>query len=208
MDRFIAGMKRHAAALDGQTGQPRWGIVASVDATGGQVRVRVRTQPEDVLSGWLPVLYQSAGPGAFAGIIPVPGWVAFVQPDLGDAEHGVVTGFAHNDAGTLPPSPVVPGTGGVKNSASAPYAAGAWVLVANGSVIRLSAVGDIFLSPGSGIVKIDGNLTVNGYIRADGAITAGYGSGASVGLQTHTHTQPPDSRGDTEAATAAPTAGT
>lgn len=208
MDRLIAGVKRHAGAMDAQAGQPRWGIVQSVDATGGQVRVRVMMQPEGVLSGWLPVIYQSAGPAAFAGIIPTPGWQAFVLPDLGDAEHGVVMGFAHNDGGTLPQVPNSPGTGGVKNTTPSPYAAGAWVVVAFGSVIRLSAAGDIFLQPGSGTVKIDGNLTVNGYIRADGDIFAGYGTSNQIGLRSHTHTQPNDSRGDTEAPTNAPTAGT
>lgn len=44
-------------------------------------------------------------------------------------------------------------------------------------------------------------------IKTTGGVVAGFGTGDQVGLQTHTHTQGPDSHGDTEAPTAAPTAG-
>lgn len=45
-------------------------------------------------------------------------------------------------------------------------------------------------------------------IQTSGAITAGFGTGAQVGLQTHQHMQADDSHGDTEEPTAAPTPGT
>lgn len=206
MERFLAGIKRQAAAMDAQAGQPRWGIVQNVDPS--RPAVRVLMQPEGVLSGWLPVVQPSAGPGVSSGVIPLAGWMAFVLPDLGDAEHGVVIGFAHNDGATLPKPPNAPGTGGTPSTTPAPLVAGEWFITAFGSTVRLCANGDLLLVPGSGTVKIDGNLTVNGYVRAQGAIVAGYGGGDQVGVQTHTHTQPADTHGDTEAPTNAPTAGT
>ena len=51
-------------------------------------------------------------------------------------------------------------------------------------------------------------MLVEGAIGATGDITAFYGTGASVGVATHTHTQGDDSHGDTEAPVSAPTAGT
>lgn len=73
---------------------------------------------------------------------------------------------------------------------------------------------------------INGNMTLNGGLAISGRITAvgggtyaepfettgniiaGAGTGDQVGLQTHTHTQPNDSHGDTEQPTSAPTPGT
>ena len=51
-------------------------------------------------------------------------------------------------------------------------------------------------------------VTINGVIHGTSDIIAGYGSGDQVGVRTHTHTQGPDSHGDTEAAISAPNAGT
>jgi len=61
----------------------------------------------------------------------------------------------------------------------------------------------------SGLITApDGVSTYTGNIETAGAITAGFGTGGQVGLQTHTHTQADDSHGDTEAPTASPTGGT
>lgn len=53
-----------------------------------------------------------------------------------------------------------------------------------------------------------GKVTLKGDLHVTGAVIAGYGGGDQVGLQTHRHTQPNDSHGDTEVPTNAPTAGT
>lgn len=58
----------------------------------------------------------------------------------------------------------------------------------------------ISMQPGS--IAITGNVTVTG------SLIAGYGGDDQVGVQTHTHDQPNDSHGDTEAPTDAPNAGT
>lgn len=50
-------------------------------------------------------------------------------------------------------------------------------------------------------------VTVDGDLHATGAIIAGYGTSGQVGLLTHSHQQSPDSHGDTEEPTSAPTAG-
>jgi hypothetical protein len=68
----------------------------------------------------------------------------------------------------------------------------------------------------SPVVNVTGSTTVNitspvttvyGELRVTGPITAGYGTGDQVGVQTHNHSQGNDSRGDTEQNTSAPIAG-
>lgn len=87
---------------------------------------------------------------------------------------------------------------------------------ANGNVLEMKSAG-IELT---GDVTVIGNLTVTkglavtengdvtGSLRATGDVTAHYGTGTSVGLRSHTHTQANDSGADVEQPTAAPTAGT
>lgn len=58
------------------------------------------------------------------------------------------------------------------------------------------------------VVDKRGVVTITGDLHVSGAIIAGYGGGDSVGLQTHRHSQSPDSHGDTEQDVNAPTAGT
>src|SRR5581483_5197274 len=64
------------------------------------------------------------------------------------------------------------------------------------------------LALGGNITDQDGTSVYPGNIHTSGAIVAGFGTGGQVGLQTHSHAQPNDSHGDTEAPTAAPTGGT
>jgi hypothetical protein len=57
-------------------------------------------------------------------------------------------------------------------------------------------------------ITAPGGVNIVGNLRVTGSVTAGYGTVGSVGLQTHTHAQGNDSRGDTEVPTNAPTGGT
>lgn len=95
-----------------------------------------------------------------------------------------------------------------------------------GNVLEMTSTG-IELTP-SGVlpVKVNGNLVVTGNFQLGGTIqslpgalytgafqtsgdiTAKAGTGGSVTLSTHRHTQPNDNHGDTEQPTAAPTGGT
>jgi hypothetical protein len=82
-------------------------------------------------------------------------------------------------------------------------------LVINGNVIingSESVSGGLAL--GGNITAHDGVSTYAGNILTTGLVTAGVGTGDSVNLQTHTHTQGVDSHGDIEQAVSAPTAGT
>ena len=75
--------------------------------------------------------------------------------------------------------------------------------------LRHGATGAQIVFRNSGVHEITGaTWIVTGDLHVTGAVIAGYGGADQVGMQTHTHHQPADSHGDTEAATNAPTAGT
>ncbi len=95
----------------------------------------------------------------------------------------------------------------------------------SGNSVAMSSTG-IVITPKSGQpVKVSGSLIVTGNlqlggliegeaggtysfdIKTSGEVYRGWGGGDQIGLGTHKHTQGPDSHGDAEAATAAPTAG-
>ena len=65
---------------------------------------------------------------------------------------------------------------------------------ASGAFVHIDAAGNV-------TIQTSGHVTINGDLRVTGAVTAGYGGGDAVGLQTHTHPTPAGQ-------SSAPTAGT
>lgn len=137
MDRFLNALKAQASALDQSMGQPRFGVVASVDSARHAVRVRV--QPEDVLTGWLPVLVPWVGAGWGMACPPSPGDQVLLLPQEGDAENGLVVGACYSDKARPPPAP--PGE--------------LWLVHRSGAALRLS---------NDGTVRVQGDLHVDGDI--------------------------------------------
>lgn len=138
MDSFINAMKSHAAALDGMAGQARFGLVASVDPARGTARVRL--QPEDVLTGWLPVLSPWVGNG-WGLVAPLSaGDQVLVVAQEGDAEHGVIVGAAFSLQ--RPPPVAAPGELLLR------HATGTSLRLANDGTVRvqgdLHVEGDVF----------------------------------------------------------------
>lgn len=137
MDRFLNALKAQSGAMDRAQGQARFGEVTSADAA--RHAVRVRLQPEGVLSGWLPVTSPWVGAGWGVFCLPSPGDQVLVLAQEGDAEHGVVVGGCFSDR-RLAPAGVV----------------GELVLRhASGASLRLAA---------DGTVRVTGNLHVSGRI--------------------------------------------
>ena len=135
MERLLNALKAHAGALDQTVGQPRFGVVSSVDPDSGCARVLL--QPEAVLTGWLPVLSPWAGSGWGLVCPPLPGDQVLVIPQEGDAEHGVIVGRAFSDTQRPPAAP----------------AGELWMVHQSGSFLKLQ---------NDGSVQINGDLHVNG----------------------------------------------
>ncbi|MDD2878005.1 MAG: phage baseplate assembly protein V [Acidiphilium sp.] len=144
MDAFWNAVKVRAAALDGMSGQARFGVVASFDPTAYAARVTM--QPENLLSGWLPVLSGWIGAGWGMAAPLSPGDQVMVLGQEGDAEQAVVIGRVWSNAEPTPGAPV----------------GEFWLVHQTGSFIKLKNDGTIALQAST--VSIEGNLMVSGGI--------------------------------------------
>ena len=135
MERLLNIIKAHAEALDCGTGQPRFGVVTSVDASSACARVTL--QPEGVLSGWLPILSPWVGPGWGLMCPPSPGDQVMVLAQEGNADHGVIIGAAFSPVQLPPAAPV----------------GEFWLVHSSGSFIKLQ---------NDGTIRMNGDLHVNG----------------------------------------------
>ena len=142
MDQFWNMIKASAGGLDGQSGLARFGLVSSFDPAAYAAKVMI--QPENVLSGWLPVLSPWVGAGwGLAAPLP-PGTQVLVLAQEGDAEQGVIAGA-------------------VWSAVDQPMAAPAgelWLRHQSGSFVKLLNDGTIALQAGT--VNVLGNLVVSG----------------------------------------------
>jgi phage baseplate assembly protein gpV len=137
MQRFLNALKAQAGAMDAAQGQPRFGLVASVDPN--QSTACVQLQPEGVLTGWLPILSPWVGAGWGMVCLPSPGDQVLVIPQEGDAQQGVVIACAYS--GNAPPPVAQVGE--------------FWLVHQSGSFIKLL---------NDGTVQINGDLHVNGNV--------------------------------------------
>ena len=163
---FWNAAKGNAAQAAAQMAQGRWGTVSDGRNTDTGYQVRVLYQPNEVLSGWLPVLSPMVGAG-WGIVAPLAnGTQVFVVPDLGDADHGVVIGAAYSTA-AMPPVP-----GGT------PVGEGQFALVhKNGSYflfndddVLLVTNRDLLATVGRNLVA---NIAGNGTVIATGNIDVG-----------------------------------
>lgn len=163
MDTFLNVIKSQAQALDQSMGQPRLGVVSSVNPT--SYTARVLLQPEGVLSGWLPILSSWVGAGWGLACPPTPGDQVLVVPQEGNAEHGIIVGRLWSAARAAPAVPV----------------GELWLVHGSGSFLKLLNDGTVIGSARSWTLV--GNLNVTGNIVATGDITA-----AGISLESHVHT--------------------
>lgn len=143
MDRFVNRIMGQAAALDQTAAQPRFGVVASVDPVRNIAKVRL--QPEDVLSGWLPILSPWVGAGWGLVCPPQPGQQVLVLAQEGAAEHGVIAGAVFGGA-IQPPGGMAVGE--------------LWLTHASGSFLRLRNDGSI--QGQAAVFELQGDLRVQG----------------------------------------------
>jgi phage baseplate assembly protein gpV len=169
MDRFWNAVKLQAGGLDGQAGVARFGLVSSFDPAAYAARVLL--QPENVLSGWLPILSAWVGAGWGLAAPLAPGDQVLVIAQEGDAEQGVIAGCVWSAVDQPPGAP----------------AGELWLRHKAGSFLKLLNDGTISLQASS--VMITGNLTVTGDISDQ---NGAHGTVASLrgAHDTHTHPQP------------------
>lgn len=101
-DQWINGLMGRAYAQQQNAAQPRTGIVASVDAE--RYLVRVKVQPGDTLTGWLPVATASVGALSVMSL-PSVGTAVQLIPQEGSPDGYVVTGVTFSRAVPPPKAP-------------------------------------------------------------------------------------------------------
>ncbi len=155
VDRLLNALKQHGEAMLSALGQPRFGIVASYDPNTGAAKVRL--QPEDILTGWLPVLSQWVGAGWGMHAPLTGGEQVLVVMQEGDGEHGIVVGRAWSDAMRPPAAP--PGE--------------LWLVHQSGAFIKATNAGQVSLQDASGAsitLANNGTVNVNGVLAVSGDI--------------------------------------
>ena len=142
MDQLWNMIKAGAGGLDGLTGTVRFGLISSFDPASYSAKVMI--QPENVLSGWLPIMSSWVGNGwGLAAPLP-PGTQVVILAQEGDAEQGVIAGAVWSS---------------VDKPLSAP-AGELWLQHQTGSFVKLQSDGTIRLSAST--VYVQGNLVVSG----------------------------------------------
>jgi uncharacterized protein involved in type VI secretion and phage assembly len=96
MDDFFDIFGSRSNGNYGRLAQPRMGTVTSTNAQTATAKVLL--QPEGVLTGWLPVLTQWAGPGWGMTCPPSPGDQVLIIPQEGDPQHGLIVGRLYSNS--------------------------------------------------------------------------------------------------------------
>jgi uncharacterized protein involved in type VI secretion and phage assembly len=101
MDDFFDKLNLKSDRMRSGIAQPRIGVVSSSNPQTATARVLL--QPENVLTGWLPVLTQWCGSGWGMVCPPSPGDQVLIIPQEGDAQHGIIVGRLFSNS-VRPPS--------------------------------------------------------------------------------------------------------
>ncbi|WP_297490723.1 phage baseplate assembly protein V [Acidocella sp.] len=144
MEQLRNFIKANAGGLDGQAGVARFGLVSSFDPA--VYAARILLQPENVLTGWLPVISPWVGAGWGLAAPLLPGAQVLVIAQEGDAEQGVVMGAIWS---------------AVDQPMAAPVGE-LWLRHQSGSCVKLLNDGTILLQASQ--VNVMGNLMVSGDI--------------------------------------------
>jgi phage baseplate assembly protein V len=118
-------------------GEAKFGLVSSVDPTTATARILL--QPDNTLTGWLPILSQWIGHGWGLASMPSPGDQVLILPQEGDIEHGVIMGGVYSAMQRPPQVPL----------------GEFWIVHQSGCTLKLT---------NDGTVGIVGNLQVTGDI--------------------------------------------
>ena len=158
MDKILNASKQHAEQAQGDVAKTRYGLVDAYDPN--TYSVKVKLQPDDTLTGWLPI--KSVWVGNQWGMFCPPSIGDQVVVDFieGDIDNGIVRLGSFNDQDRPLPCP----TGEF------------WLIHKSGSVLKFLTNGDVQLNSA-------GDLTLN----ATGKINMTSGSDIVITSSTLKH---------------------
>lgn len=160
MQNWLEAIKLHSAVHANAIGQPKHGIVTSVDPINHAVKVMI--QPDGVESGWIPDGVIAAGGLKIACPSEVGTQVLLVAVE-GDAEHPVVIARLFDTVVTAPISPAT----------AQPVQAGE---------IGIFLTGGVYLHLTQDGIYMGGDVTIRGSVTTTGDVLAG-----SISLRQHVH---------------------
>lgn len=168
VDDLMNLVRREVARhLDARIGK-RYGLVTSYDPD--RHLAKVALQPHGQETGWLPIRTPSAGNGFGISIGLTEGTQVELVPQDDDLNALAISGMVHSDEDVAPVAQageiVIQSQSGIKVT-----------MTSAGLTLDDGAGGKLVLSGGVGTLTGDLNVT--------GEVTAGHGTGASVGLLTH-----------------------
>lgn len=162
MDRNLNIVRREAQKAMDQRAMVRMGILSAYDPN--NYAAKVRLQPEDVETGWLPIHSPAAGNGYGFFFGPTPGDVVEVHFQEGGKGAGFVGLRQFGDVNR--PVPVQSGEFMVIHPSGSTFR-----LTNDGKSTVADSSGASFTLNADGSATLDADLLVNGDIRATGDIT-------------------------------------
>lgn len=162
MNRLQNEMRLQAQRAMSEMATVRFGLVDAYDP--GAYAVKVRYQPDDTISGWLPIKSLWAGNNCGFQVGPEIGMEAVVLFQEGEHEAGLVVAFGFNDVER--PLPVPSGE--------------AWLTHKSGSLIKFHNDGTVEMQATA--FNMTGDVNLTGTLTATGDVKAG-----SISLKTHKH---------------------
>ena len=185
-------IKRHASALALQLGQPRFGIVQSVDTA--TYTAKVELQPDGVLTSWLPIRSSWIGNGWGLVCPPNAGDQVILIPHDGDADNLVIVGSVYSQQ-QVPPNGVcgefwlVHSTGSfvkLENNGNVAVNGASRVNVTAVSEINMTAP-TVTITASSEVQMVTPLLTVTGDIVDNSTTNSLTVAGARNDYDVHTH---------------------
>jgi phage baseplate assembly protein V len=156
-DALLNLIRREASAAANRTATARYGIIDTYDPDTFAVKVRV--QPEDVITGWLPLGTPWVGDGWGMFAAPTPGDQVLIEFAEGDPESGVLIARLFSDA-------------------ARPLAVPAgefWLVHKNGQFIKLTNDGIVTINAPASLI-IDGEVYGSESISVAGNCVVGNGA--------------------------------
>ncbi len=153
MQRLLNAMKQQAE-LAQRGSHARLGVVRGYDPN--TYRAKVMIQPENQVTGWMPVATEWVGNGWGLFAPPAEGDAVLVEFFHGDFESGIITRrFYHNDA--RPSATVPPAT----QAATVPIGE-FWLVHQSGSALQFHNDGSVVLTSNAALTAtVGGDLTAN-----------------------------------------------
>lgn len=175
MTRNANIMRREAERTANMRATVRLGIVSAYDPA--NYAAKVRLQPEDTETGWMPIGSGMGGSGCGDFYGPVPGDIVYVHFQESGKGAPFIGGFHFGD--DRRPLPVPSGE--------------RWIAHKSGSFLKFLNDGTIAIKASA--VNLEGDLNVTGDILATGDITDLDGVSGTVAhiravYNTHTHNDP------------------